>query len=319
MKCLFKETAPKTWQDGDIDPDTLTKNVASFKRCLQFAKILQEFTSIALRVKDQEEVLTSVRDGTHDLCESFKHNNSPGGMFKVRYNVMKELFCVLFSGEDSIITSEHLPPHSKATSSLITLFRRLARSIHSRPVLIGHVKSLIHQTLQEYKHFKDSYQFENDIHKHILELEPNQDTIHSLQASGYNQGEANEDLWYSASIQYSSYIYAAESIQKFRVERQLKQILREWRHILEGLQITEVNVHGQMMKTNELMRYTDSLDTIESQLEAIKNATQNAPLNEWGAVRRRQLIRKEKYIRMTIEEDAKKVSTFQEKQKYKLV
>lgn len=156
---------------------------------------------------------------------------------------------------------------------------------------------------------QDPQQFENAIHKHIMELEANQDAMHLLQASGYNQGNSKEDLWYSTSIQYYSYLYGGESAQKSSVyERQIKQILREWRHVLDGLQITEVDVKGRKIKTNELISSSDSLEAIESQLEAVSNATQSAPLNGWAAVRRRQLIRKEKNLRASIKENTQQVS-----------
>ncbi|KAK3743015.1 hypothetical protein QZH41_000821 [Actinostola sp. cb2023] len=195
---------------------------------------------------------------------------------------------------------------------LVIVFRRLARSVLSRPILFGHVKSVVDKALQRLltNPEEDFQAVQNAIHKQITELESNQDAMHTLQTAGYNQGSLDEDLWDSSSIHMSSYVPKVESIEAFRIQRLLKQMWREWRSILVDLDIKEVEVNGENVKTTELMNHSDSLEIMESQLEAVKKATQNAPPNHWSSNRRRQLMQKERNVRKTITEEVKQVGCY---------
>jgi len=310
-RCLFSTVAPKTWKDDESHSTAPKESIEIFKRCLQFAKILNEFASIATQLKENSEILERVKDGTHGLCSAFSENpTSSGGLFKIRYNVLKELFVVLFSGEVGVTEESILKLTSHAVlPKLVIVFRRLARSVLSRPILFGHVKSVVDKALQRLltNPEEDFQAVQNAIHKQITELESNQDAMHTLQTTGYNQALLHEDLWDSSSIHMSSYVPKVESIEAFRIQRLLKQMWREWRSILDDLDIKEVKVKGKNVKTTELMNHSDSLEIMGSQLEAVKKATQNAPPNRWSSHRRRQLMQKERNVRNTITEEAKQV------------
>ncbi|XP_020894270.1 uncharacterized protein LOC110233329 [Exaiptasia diaphana] len=308
--CLFTAAAPKTWHNGHSFTKLELQSLKSFKRRLQFAKILDEFASIARMFETNTRFLEKVKDGTHNLCSSFLENQtSSGGMYKVRFNFFKEMFVLLFTTEGGVNeeSMSNLTSQIQLSRGLVAVFRRLARSVKYRPVLFDHLKSIVHHTLHYIDNSSqpDHQAIQNVIHKHVIGLEANQDAIHSLQAAGYNQSSPDEDLWACTSIQLSSYVSSVESVLDFRIQRFLKQTWREWRSILTELEIKEVDVNGKRIQTSELMNYSDSLETMESQLEAVKKATENAPAHSWCSNRRRQLMEKEKYVRSSIEKEAK--------------
>lgn len=317
-RCLFSNEAPKTWKsDGETDKNHRT-NLESFKCCLLLARFLNELAGIGGCLKEKPNVVQKVRQCTTSLCVGFlDKNRSSGNLYKVRYCLLNELFVFLF-GEDNGAEKEQpmmqdIMAHKSVARSLLILFRRLARSFASRPTLLGIVRGIL-CTIQ--KHVAENpnvqcQEVQGVIHETILNLEPNQDAMQTLQAAGYNQCTSPmEDLWYSSSIQMSAYITLIASDESLQLERSLRQLWIEWRDILSENKISEIALGEEKVKTTELFKPSDSLETIESHLLSVKQATKSLPNDNWSSYRRRQLIRNEIRLRNSIGERKDQVRPF---------
>jgi hypothetical protein len=211
-KCLFSKDAPKTWRTDD--DELHRENIESFKQCLRLAKILREFKSIGEQLKENSRIVQKIKDGTKELCASCLDKNATCNLYEVQENILEELFVIFFDDERESNKEfmAHLKYPKVLLKRLVSVFRRLARYVQRIPTLFGHIKTIVdnirnnrsenpqedHQLYQEIK---------SAIHEEVLNLESNQDAMHTLQASGYNKSTAtDEDLWYSSSIQMSAYV-----------------------------------------------------------------------------------------------------------------
>ncbi|XP_031558034.1 uncharacterized protein LOC116294547 isoform X1 [Actinia tenebrosa] len=117
-----------------------------------------------------------------------------------------------------------------------------------------------------------------------------------LQCAGYNQSaSANEDLWYSSSIEMSAYVPAFQSLEESVFRQVWKQLVKP---VLSTFNISVVKVNGKLMKIAELFKPTDSLEMLDSQLEAVKQET--------SLKNNRELLHYER-LRHNIDEQGKKV------------
>jgi hypothetical protein len=313
-KCLFSLDAPKTWRSEDEMDKEHQTNGESFKRCLLLAKLLNELACIAGVLKENSKVVQTIKDCTKALCSVFlDETSSSGNLYKIRNNLLKELSVLLFVKENG----EHeeammqLMTQEALSRSLVIVFRRLARIIISKPTIFGLIKSIIHEILNHNVNNPEmQYQkIQSVIHEKVLNLESNQDAKYMLQASGYNKSTSTkEDLWYSSSIQMSAYVTTISSVESSRIESSLRQLWSEWRIILSENNISEVEVNEKKVKTAELFKCSDSLSTMESQVSSVQQATKSLPHNDWSSYRRRQLLRKERRLRDSIEEQKKQVN-----------
>ena len=401
-RCLFSREAPKTWKSEGETDDEYRISLDTFKHCLHFTRLLNELASISGCLQENPKVVQLVKECTTTLCSNFMDEEClSGNLYKVRYCLLKELFVLLF-GEDKgaeeagPTNMEDIMAHEALTRSLVTLFRRLARSFASRPTLLGIVKSIvsaiqkrvtesrlrrcqeevqgviheaiqslestqdasrtlqdlraiqnqamdspqmqveirdvIHQIMQSLKSNQNTTQklqalrtiqkqvvenhqkqcqeeVQDTIHQTILGLQSNQDTMQTLQVSGYNQcATPNEDLWFSSSIQMPAYIAVGAFDESLQLERSLRQLWIEWRDVLLVNKISEITLDEEKVKTTELFKPSDSLETMESHLLSVKQATKSLSHDNWSSYRRRHLIRNERQLRTSIKEQKEQVS-----------
>lgn len=108
----------------------------------------------------------------------------------------------------------------------------------------------------------------------------------------------------------SAYITLIASDESLQLERSLRQLWIEWRDILSENKISEIALGEEKVKTTELFKPSDSLETIESHLLSVKQATKSLPNDNWSSYRRRQLIRNERRLRNSIGERKDQVRPF---------
>lgn len=311
-KSLFSKDAPKTWKSSE-DAKIDRKSTERFKRCLLLARLVNEYSFIAHQLKDNEDVVQKIKDGTQELCTIFEDESSPAGkIYKSRDILLNELFVLLFSETEDRESMKQLINQEKLSKSLVLLLRRLARSVVRRPNTFGHVKAVLNKIQKcsgESLSPAQQYQLvQSNLHKEVLRLEQNQACIYLLEASGYNKGKTEEeDLWNSSSIQMSAYVPAIESLEKDRLGQLMRQLWREWRIILSENNAHEVEVNGKRIQTAEMFRYSDSLDEMEAQLEALKKSARLLPQDDWSSYRSRELIRREKAMRAKMKRQAEEV------------
>ncbi|XP_031564856.1 uncharacterized protein LOC116300189 [Actinia tenebrosa] len=310
-KSLFSKDAPQTWKTKDALIDQ--KNTEYFKRCLLLARLVNEYFLIAHQLKDNEDVVQKIKDGTQELCRIFEDENAPTGkIYKSRDNLLNELFVLLFSETKDKKSMTQLMKLEPLSKSLVLLLRRLARSVVKRPNTfdqINMVLSNIQKSCDENLSPSQQYHLVQSIlHEKVLSLDQNQACIYLLEASGYNKSTAHkENLWRSSSIQMSAYVPTTESVEKNRLVRLMRQLWGEWRIILSENNTHEVEVNGRRAKTAEMFRYSDSLEEMEAQLEAAKKFARLLPEDNWSTYRSRELIRREKAMRAKIRRQAEEV------------
>ena len=307
-KSLFSKDAPKTWET-----EKHLENTECFKRCLLLSRILNEYIFIAHQLKDNEEVVKKIKDGTQELCKIFEDQNSKTGeIYKSRDNLLHELFVLLFCEEKDKKSMTQLIDLEPLSRSFVLLLRRLARSFTRRRNTFGHVKMVLNK-IEKYcsDDFTPAQQYQlvqSNLHKEVLSLDQNQACIYLLEAGGYNKGPTDDgDLWNSSSIQMSAYVPAIESVEKNRLGRLMRQLWREWRIILSENDTHEVEVEGRRIQTADMFRYSDSLEEMESQLEAIKKVSRLWPDDDWSSFRGKELMKRENTIRAKMKRQAEEV------------
>lgn len=312
-RCLFSKDAPRTWETKE-EAVVDREKAGHYKRCLLLARLVNEYLFIAHQLKNNEDVVQKIKDGTQELCRIFEDQASPSGeMYKSRDNLLKKLFVQLFSETENKESMEQLINLESLSKSLIILLRRLARSVIKRPKTFGHVKIVlnkINKCCGENLSPGQQYQLvQSNLHKELLRLDQNQACIYSLAASGYNNGTAGDetDLWSASSIQMSAYVPSIESLETNRLARLMRQLWREWRTILSENNMNEVEVNGKRIQIAEMFKYSDSLDEMEAQLEAVKTSAFLLSQEEWSSYRSKELIRREKAMRAKMQRGAEEV------------
>lgn len=213
---------------------------------------------------------------------------------------------------------ENLPrilSHSEVFQPLLVLLRRWLSRSADRPTLASHTQGLVQQIFSIHSAVEESDRKSvcvaldpelcRKIQAHILALEENQTLIAQLQASGYNQTtQGTQNLWYSSALEVSGYISKRESADSKRFLKKMTQNLRilweEWKHILEALGKGSVKVDGSEVRTRDLFSLQTTLEVMEKQVSAVKEAVDQLEL---GDLKRRvkQLVRKEQRCRERIE------------------
>ena len=213
---------------------------------------------------------------------------------------------------------ENLPRilrHNEVFQPLLVLLRRWLSRSAAIPTLASHTQGVvqqifsIHSAVEESDRKSACVAVDPELHRkiqaHILSLEENQTLIAQLQASGYNQTtQGTQNLWSSSTLEVSKYISKRESADSKRFLKKMTQNLRilwdEWKHILEALGKGSVKVDGTEVRTRDLFSLQTTLEVMEKQVSAVKEAVNQIEL---GDLKRRvkQLMRKEQRCRERIE------------------
>ena len=213
---------------------------------------------------------------------------------------------------------ENLPRilrHNEVFQPLLVLLRRWLSRSAARPTLASHTQGVvqqifsIHSAVEESDRKSACVAVDPELHRkiqaHILSMEENQTLIAQLQASGYNQTtQGTKNLWSSSALEVSGYISKRESADSKRFLKKMTQNLRilwdEWKHILEALGKASVKVDGTEVRTRDLFSFQTTLEVMEKQVSAVKEAVNQIEL---GDLKRRvkQLMRKEQRCRERIE------------------
>ena len=209
----------------------------------------------------------------------------------------------------------HILRHNEVFEPLLVLLRRWLSRSAVKPTLASHTQGVVQQIFSIHSAVEESDrksarvavdpEFHRKIQAHILSLEENQTLIAQLQASGYNQTTlGTQNLWSSFTpVEVSGYISKRESANSKRFLKKMTQNLRslwdEWKHILFALGKGFVKVDGTEVRTQDLFSLQTTLEVMEKQVSAVKEAVNNIEL---GDLKRRvkQLMRKEQRCRESI-------------------
>ena len=210
----------------------------------------------------------------------------------------------------------HILSHNEVFQPLLVLLRRWLSRSAVKPTLASHTQGVVQQIFSIHSAVGESDrksarvavdpELHRKIQAHILSLEENQTLIAQLQASGYNQTvtQGTQNLWSSSTLEVSGYISKRESADSKRFLKKMTQNLRilwdEWKHILEALGKGSVKVDGTEVRTRDLFSLQTTLEVMEKQVYAVKEAVNQIEL---GDLKRRvkQLMRKEQRCRERIE------------------
>lgn len=210
----------------------------------------------------------------------------------------------------------HILSHNEVFQPLLVLLRRWLSRSAVKPTLASHTQGVVQQIFSIHSAVGESDrksarvavdpELHRKIQAHILSLEENQTLIAQLQASGYNQTvtQGTQNLWSSSTLEVSGYISKRESADSKRFLKKMTQNLRslwdEWKHILFALGKGSVKVDGTEVRTRDLFSLQTTLEVMEKQVSAVKEAVNQIGL---GDLKRRvkQLMRKEQRCRERIE------------------
>lgn len=205
----------------------------------------------------------------------------------------------------------HILRHNEVFEPLLVLLRRWLSRSAVKPTLASHTQGVvqqifsIHSAVEQIDRKSARVAVDPELHRkiqaHILSLEENQTLIAQLQASGYNQTtQGTQSLWSSSTLEVSGYISKRESADSKRFLKKMTQNLRilwdEWKHILFALGKGSVKVDGTEVRTRDLFSLQTTLEVMEKQVSAVKEAVNQIEL---GDLKRRvkQLMRKEQRCR----------------------
>lgn len=209
----------------------------------------------------------------------------------------------------------HILSHNEVFEPLLVLLRRWLSRSAVKPTLASHTQGVVQQIFSIQWAGKESDrksacvavdpELHRQIRAHMLSLEENQTLIAQLQASGYNQTtQGTQNLWSSSTLEVSGYISKREFADSKRFLKKMTQNLRslwdEWKHILFALGKVSVKVDGNEVRTRDLFSLQTTLEVMEKQVSAVKEAVNQIEL---GDLKRRvkQLMRKEQRCRERIE------------------
>ena len=330
---IFPEDGFKVTQGEGI-------NESSIKEGIRLARLLGEFINILKVRKPEENhndafVRDIVVDACFELCKSLENKNRRNDLYKIRDKKLKALFTELFDkrrksedvkvgsqdvemtqqaeseGRQSSYLHDKLPPvltHKHVYESMLVLLRRWLSGVIAKPSLASHTLEIA----QLFFSLNPSdvgpgllQELNGIIQTRILSLEENRSLMAQLQAAGYNQrSEGIPDLWSSCAVELPCYLTKRESPNRRLFTKKLSQVLRllwnEWKNILFTAGIVSVNIGDAKVHTEELFSNKVSLDEMEKQAAAVKEAVKQVNSGDLD-VRVTDLIRREQQHRTRIE------------------